>query len=84
MQRFLEVRNNTTHGEDLPDMICRELINIEKITHVYIKLPDEKAICIEWEARKGYHTDKVEEFESRGACIMRFNEISRILCENKK
>ena len=80
MQKFLEVRNNTAHGEDFPNSICRELIDISKINHVYIELPEEKAICIEWISRKGYHMDKVEEFDSKAACYTRFNEISRILC----
>lgn len=82
---FIEVNNNMFYfSENESKDICRELINTNSITHVYIMLPQEEALCIEWKDKHGRCRDVIESFESRGRCINRFNEISRMLCKGGK
>lgn len=81
---FLEVNNNKTYGEDyLPEEICRELIRIDAIQHVYIVLPERTAICIEYKNRRGRNCNIYEDFENPGHCAVRFNEITRLLTKGE-
>ena len=82
--KFIEVRNNTAYFDvDKPELkdICRELIAVDSIQHVYIMLPAEEDICIECRSRKGIDRSIIESFSSRGECHYRFKELSRMLCE---
>lgn len=82
---FIEVSNNKSYyDEDFPEMVCREILRIDSIQHVYVILPEEEALCIEYKNRSGIQCDVVESFDSRGRCAVRFNEISKILCKGEE
>lgn len=82
---FLELRNNKTyHDDDMPDIICQELIRIDRIVHVYIEAGSEQAIVIEYINRKGGNSEVIESFNDEIACHERFREISKILTREEK
>ena len=76
--KFLEVRNNK-----FVDDTCRELIRISLIDHVYIELPEEKGLAIEYRHPNGHIGHVYETFNTCGQCHVRFNEIRRILSEGE-
>ena len=76
--KFLEVRNNKGDEDE-----CRELIRISLIDHVYIELPSETSLAIEYRHPHGQIGHVYETFESCGQCHVRFNEIRRIINEGE-
>ena len=79
---FLRVLNQMGDDE-IGSMRCREIINTKAILHVYVRLPEEDSLCIEYMTPHG-KVDIIEDhFECSGDCISRFYEIERILKEDK-
>lgn len=77
---FLKVLNQKGDDE-VGCMRCREIINTKTILHVYVLLPDEDKLCIEYMTQHG-KVDIIEDhFENTGECLRRFYEISKILEE---
>lgn len=76
---FLEVRNDK--GDD---DVCRELIRISLIDHVYIELINETSLVIEYRHPHGHISHVHETFDSPGKCHVRFNEIRRIISKGDK
>lgn len=87
---FLVVKNDKAFGdidaEQFPDCMrfCREIINTNRIMHVYVVLPEETAICIEYLSKKGDWFSIYESFNNKSDCDYRFAEIGRILKEEQK
>lgn len=76
---FIEVRNNLTYHDDIPDTYCRELIRADSVLHVYIVCGDETTICIEYKDRWGKNREVFEEHDSERDCNIRFGKILQIL-----
>jgi hypothetical protein len=77
---FLEVRNNATYeSKECPEVICRELVRIDRIIHVYMVATDNKAICIEYTDRWNENRKMYETFEYEWECHKRFDSISKKL-----
>jgi len=89
---FLEVKHDLfyqadealTEGMSRNERYNRELLQISRILHVYIVQPYRTAICIEYLSKHGEGFDMVESFETEVECYARFNEISKILKEDKQ
>lgn len=78
---FLEVLNQK--GDEDYSERCREILNTALILHVYICLPDEESLCIEYMAKHG-KVDIIEDhFGDKYECTRRFNQIVEILKEDK-
>lgn len=86
---FIEIRNDKWYGQDdyapqlFEDRYCREILNTDYLVHIYVVLPDNTDICYEYMNAKGKRFEMYETFESVGECSTRFNEIARILKEEK-
>lgn len=85
--KFIAVNNNTMFdplNEQKQTDICREIIAVDSIRHIYVMLPDEANLCIEWLDRKGNDRDIIESFSARGECLHRFKELSKMLCDERR
>lgn len=71
---------------DLPieDRYCREVLNTNRIMHVYVVMPENTAICVEYLSKKGDWFSIYESFHSEAECTFRFNQIKNILEEESK
>lgn len=78
--------NDPDFAMDLPieDRYCREILNTNRIMHIYMVLPDCKAICVEYLSKKGDWFTIFESFNSEGGCNLRFNQLKKILEEETK
>lgn len=62
---------------------CHELINTKTILHVYVCLPDQERLCIEYMTKHGKQDILEDHFENKAQCLRRFYEIENILKEEK-
>ena len=88
---FLTVRNDKFFGDDDFDdftisdeeRFCNEILNTSRIMHIYMVLPENKAICIEYLSKRGDWFEIHEVFPNENECIRRFLEIQKLLEEDK-
>lgn len=79
---FIRVLNQKGHSLE-SSMRCHELINTKTILHVYICLPDEERICIEYMTKHGKQDIIEDHFADKNECLNRFYEIEQQLKEER-
>ena len=69
--------------EQLPmeERICKEILNSNRIMHIYIVMPENTAICVEYLSKKGDWFEIHETFENEVQCRRRFIQLENILKE---
>lgn len=65
------------------DRYCREILNSNRIMHIYMVMPENTSICIEYLSKRGDWFEIHETFNSQAECLRRFLQLENILKEDK-